>query len=134
MHGVEEKYYEDIDELMIGSVTNDLGLNISRDDIQGSHQLGPKISKRNTKSTKIFVRPIIFRFVSYRKRKEVFKAKKLLKDKIVSLSENLTKSRYELYKAAMAKHDRGNASTTHGRFLLKLEMNILILIPMTTYK
>ena len=78
---------------MIGIIMNDLGLNISLDDIQKSHQLGPKIYKRNTRSTKINSRPITFRFVSYRKSKE---ATEWLKGKSVSLSENLTKSRCEL--------------------------------------
>ena len=30
---MEEKYYEDTDDLIIGIITNDLGLNISRDAI-----------------------------------------------------------------------------------------------------
>ena len=52
---------------IIGIITNDFGLNIFRDNIQRSHRFGPKISKRNTRST------VIFRLVRYRRRKEVFK-------------------------------------------------------------
>ena len=61
------------------------------------------------RSTKMNFRPIIFSFVSYRRRKEVFKANKLLKGRSISFSNNLTKSNYELYKAAMAKYGRISA-------------------------
>lgn len=120
LHGVQENENEDTDDLVIDIINSKLGITISRDEIQRSHRLGVKKSKRYTRSTKSNNRPIIFRFLSYRKRNEVFKAKKVLKGE-VSLSENLTKMRMELYKAAMDKYGKGKVWTTEGRILTKID-------------
>ena len=92
-HGVEEKDNEDTDNLVLGRINTNLGVNLSLDDIQRSHRLGPKTNKRTTRSAKGSSRPIIFKFSNYRKRQEVFKAKRKLKGLNLSLSENLTLKR-----------------------------------------
>ena len=43
------------------------------------------------------VRPIIVKFTSYRRRQQVFSAKKNLKGKHVGISENLTKIRQKIF-------------------------------------
>ena len=54
-----------------------LNISIGEDDIQRSHRLGPPNSKRPLRSNKKKApRPIIVKFTHYKKRKEVFSAKK----------------------------------------------------------
>ena len=45
LHGVEERADEKTDDIIINVIKNDLGLDISHDDIQRSHRLGPKTTK-----------------------------------------------------------------------------------------
>ena len=71
---------------------------------------------RNTRTT---TRPIIVRFCSFRKRQIVFKEKKKIKDKGITITESLTKSRYDLFKAAVTKYGRGQVWTNEGRITTK---------------
>ena len=70
---------------------------------------------------------LILRFNSFRKRQEVFKAKRSLKGKKVSLLENLTKQRYEIYKAAVTKYGRDKVWTNEGRTLTKVNNTLLVI-------
>lgn len=118
-HGVDEQDNEDTDKLVLNIINNDLGLRgISIDSLQRSHRLGPKKQQRQTRSTP--KRPIIVKFVSFRDRQGVFKEKKKLKGQMLSISENLTKKRYELYQAAITTYGRMKVWTNEGRIMTKL--------------
>ena len=96
LHGVEENMMQqDTDGILLNVINNDLGLtNITIEDIQRSHRLGPfKKDQRNLRSARKNPRPIIMRFSSWRDRQKVFKAKRNLKGKKISISENLTQHR-----------------------------------------
>ena len=123
LHGVVEAEGENTDDIILKVINEDLGLmNITIDDIQRSHRLGPKReATRNTRSSRVFPRPIIFKFVNFRKRTMVFKEKKKLKNKDVSLSENLTKKRYLLLKESIVRLGKGNAWSQEGRIVGKVD-------------
>ena len=90
-------------------------------DVQRSHRLGPSPkNQRTTRSTPHRPRPIILRFLNYRHRREVFKSKKMLKNQNVSISENLTKSRYRLYKECIVKLGKGKVWTNEGRIITRI--------------
>ena len=120
IHGVEEGDEHDTDTLALNVINNDLGVQINLDDIQRSHRVGPKKVKPMTRASKAYPRPIIVRFLSWRKRNEVFRAKRKLKGSKVAVTENLTRSRYELLKAATAKIGRGNVWSSDGRVTTKI--------------
>ena len=100
---------------------------ITIDDIQRSHRLGPKSQGRSTRNNRPRSRPIIVRFLNYRRRREVFKNKKNLKGQQISITENLTKKRYTLLKAAIDVHGFGNVWTDEGRVLAKVNNRIIII-------
>ena len=106
-HGIEETDNEKSDDIELDIVNNTMNLGLSLDDISRSHRLGKKVPDRT--------RPIIARFITYRKRKSVFDAKKKLKGKRVVVTENLTSSRYDLYKKCKDAFDQKNVWTLDGR-------------------
>ena len=75
----------------------------------------------------MFYRPIIVRFSNYRTRQNVFSEKRKLKGKSTSISENLTKKRYELYKSAMNKFGKGKVWSSDGRIMTKVNDRYLII-------
>ena len=127
IHGVEEEEYrpnekvkEDTDAKVTEIFHARLGLENDFDpkDISRSHRLG---KRKNGKK-----RPIIVRFTSYRARKTVFDAKKKLKGSGVSITENLTKERYDLYKKCGDLFGKENCWTLDGRInclLTELDRN-----------
>ena len=127
IHGMEERDKEDTDDIALDIFNNELGLDIGKDHIQRSHRLGPKRIGRNTRTTKATPRPIILRFTSYRQRSLVFRSKKLLKGKPVSITENLTQTRYHLLNAAKAKLGRGNVWSSDGRIMTKIDDRYLVI-------
>ena len=128
IHGVPENDSEDTDDLVLDVINNSLELgNIDLNDIQRSHRLGPKKNSRNTRSssTNNRPRPIILRFTSYRERDKVFRNKSKLKGSKVLITENLTRRRYELLQATLAKYGKGNTWTRDGRILTKVGERIV---------
>ena len=130
-HGVPEEDNDDTDKHTFDIVTRQLGVELSLDDIQRSHRVGPKRAQSNVvhtrAATKTFARPIIVRFTSYRKRHEIFHAKRALRGKSISISENLTKLRYNLLKAAITKYGFGKVWTNEGRVTTKVNNNYIVI-------
>jgi len=116
LHGIEEKDGEDTDTICIDIVTDEVGVNLTKADIERSHRVGPK--RPPTRSSK--PRPIIFRFASMRKRIEVYSNKRELKGKNIVLTESLTQARYTLFQEAKTKYGYKNVWTSEGRIFTKL--------------
>ena len=131
VHGVEEcdeTFKEDTDDIALAVFRDELGIDIGLEDIERSHRLGPfDKKKRNLRSAKKSSRPIIVRFKSIRKRHEVFKNKRSLKGKPISISENLTKHRYAIYKAALEKFGRNKVWTYEGRVTTKVGEKYIVI-------
>ena len=84
-----------------------MGLPIIDRDIARSHRLGRRVEGSK--------RPIIVRLLSYRQKKLVYDSKKQLKSTGISITENLTKKRYEFFKSCKEKYGMQNVTTLDGR-------------------
>ena len=77
--------FENTDALVLNVFKNKLNLNLSYHDISRSHRVGKPRDGRP--------RPIIVKFVSYRRKREVFSCKKKLKGTDLTITEDLTAQR-----------------------------------------
>ena len=127
IHGIPEKAEENLAEQVI-TLGNALNVKIRRDDIDICHRMftGKNRSK---------LRPIIVRFKSYRTKKEVYGARKSLKNQnmghifqgadIVYINENLTRRRRELF-ANVWKRKKAeqwhSTWTIDGKIFMKLSL------------
>ena len=112
IHCLPESKNENTDELVIDTIKEKMGEEIERNEIDWSHRLGA--SKNNDKS-----RPIIIKFVRYNTRCRVFKNKKKLKGKSISVTESLTKKCMEVLNKAREDHDFENVWSSEGNILYK---------------
>ena len=92
-HGFPESKNENTDEIVIDTIKEKMGEIIENNEIDRLHRLGAP--KNNGKS-----RPIIIKFVRYNTRCRIFKNKKELKGKSISITERLTKKRIKALKKA----------------------------------
>ena len=90
---MKENEKENTDEVVIEFFEKEMKEKLSANDIDRSHRLG----KKQTGSTP---RPIIIKFTRYNVRNVIFRKKKILKGKAVSITENLTKKRITEMKIA----------------------------------
>ena len=112
IHGLPESKNENTDELVIDTIKEKMGEEIEKNEIDRSHRLGAP--KNNGKS-----RPIIIKFVRYNTRCRIFKNKKKLKGKSISVTESLTKKRMEALKKAREDHGFENVWSSEGNILYK---------------
>ena len=127
LHGVEELDGENTDDVVLNILNESLQLPVVLENIQRSHRLGPRNASRNTRQNPTKPRPIIFRFRDFRSRQSVFYNKKMLKGTGISITENLTKKRYTLYKSAVAKYGLGKIWTIEGRVTTKINNKIFVI-------
>lgn len=112
--GIKESNNENTDALVL-KIISDLNVPVQLSDIERSHRIG-KVSDKP--------RAIIVKFSSYRKRSEVFSAKKGLKGTGIVLKEDLTKYRLTVLQAAIAKYGASNVWTRDGRIFWKVNDKI----------
>ena len=111
--GVAEKSKENTDQIACDIAQEHLGIQLLPDDIDRSHRVG----KRSGKNP----RAIIVKFCSYRKRTEVMKARKSLKNTGITIQEDLTQQNVQLYTRTY-KHPKVTAAWTHdGRIIASLQ-------------
>lgn len=108
--GVGENNGEDTDVLAI-SVAEKVGVDLSLADIDRSHRVGRRDENRP--------RPIIVKFASYRKRSEVFRNKRKLKNSGWTIREDLTKTRHNILREAITKFGQTNVWTQDGVIIVK---------------
>ena len=113
--GVPEEREEDTDVIAI-NVAKKIGVDLSIEDIDRSHRIG-----RSTNGEK--VRPVIVKFISYRKRSEMFHNKKLLKGSGITIREDLTKRRHDLLRKCIEKYGLKNVWTLDGVIHAKIGEN-----------
>ena len=134
--GLPETPDENTDEKIIRFCQNDLGVDIRDTDIERSHRLGkpnkqshtrgiPPVRGSPTGSAQNTPRNLIVKFVSYRKREDVYNARFNLKNvnNIVYINESLTKKRKDLYWKIRSKYKRiiSKTWTQDGRIHVKLQ-------------
>jgi len=110
--GVEEKKLENCDQLILDIASNQLNIDLELEDLDRCHRSG---RKSNTGRP----RPIIVKFVSYRKRSVVFKEKSRLKGTNITIREDLTKYRLNLLQKAIGHYETKNVWTYDGRIIIK---------------
>ena len=111
IHNVPEEKDENTDDKVINVIQEKVGENVGIEDIDRTHRLG---AYRTGK-----VRPIIIKFSRYHTRNRVFRKKKNLKGKSVSITENLTKVRMQALNDARKTHGFENVWSSDGKILFK---------------
>ena len=100
IHGIDQVEGEDTDELSIKVIEEHVNQKIKPEDID---KLGnPK------KSIKAKPRPIIVKFVKYNNRNSIYRNKKLLKGKGITVTENLTAKIFKMLEKARELHGFAN--------------------------
>jgi hypothetical protein len=113
--GVKETTAESTDELVVQICREKLGVELPSDAISRSHRVGRRLEPGADGRERH--RPIIVRFNTYRTRRTVFEAKKRLKGTGVTIREDLTQLRQELYRRAVTQFGLRNVWTQDGRVL-----------------
>ena len=113
IHGIEEKNDENTDNVVVEMINDNLGVNITENDLDRSHRLGKKDSNRSKP------RPIIVKLARYNTRSKIFYNKKKLKGKNISITESLTKVRMQALKEAQEEKGFKNVWSADGRIMFK---------------
>ena len=111
LHGVDETDHEVTDDIIIKTIKDKMDVEITPESIDRTHRLGKK--QQNTGRP----RPIIVKFSTYNTRHKIFRNKKVLKGKGVSITESLTQKRVELLKKAREEHGFKSVWTQDGKIL-----------------
>ena len=93
MYGVKENEKEDTDQVVIEFFKKEMKEKLQANDIDRPHRLGKKQSGSRPL-------PIIMKFTIYNVRNVIFRKKKILKGKAISITKNLTKKRITKMKVA----------------------------------
>lgn len=112
--GVAEEVTEDTDKIVM-DVAKRIGVDVQPHDIDRSHRVGRRDNGNNRP------RPIIAKFVSYRKRSELFTNKRKLRNSGITIREDLTTVRHNLLKEAISKFGLTNVWTLDGVIIVNLE-------------
>ena len=112
VHGVEEQEQENTDNIVLNVIKENLDIKLLVKDLDRSHRIG----KSNSKSKR---RPVIVKFISYNKRREIFNNKKRLKSTGVSITESLTAGRMRQLKNARDRFGFNNVWSIDGRIMYK---------------
>ena len=115
IHGVTEDKNENVDDLVVSIIKNNMDIEIFSDDLCRAHRIG----KSNGGAKK--GRPIIVKFVRHNIKHNIFRNKKRLKGKNISITESLTKVRMEKLNEARELFGFKNVWTSDGRILYKRE-------------
>ena len=97
---------------MIDTIKEKMGKEIEKDDIDKLHRLGAP--KNNDKS-----RPIIIKFVRYNTWCRIFKIKKKMNGKSISVTKSLTKKRMYALKKDRGDHGFENMWSSERKILYK---------------
>ena len=119
--GIAETKDEDTDVKVLQLANESLGVKLTKDDLERSHRVKSKANATHTENTKS--RPIIAKFVSYRKRTEILRSRRKLAGSRKSIQEDLTSENARLLKKTRDCSKIKAAWTRDGR--------IIALIPAT---
>ena len=102
VHGIKEVRSEATDDIIIETISQNLDIDIAPHDLERSHRIGQPRQPGEKQ------RPIIVKFVWYNDCNKIFRNKKNLKGKEISITETLTANRMEKLKEARELHGFGN--------------------------
>lgn len=115
--GVNEELNEDLESKVIVLFRDKMEVNLEPKDIDRVHRLG------KTDASKSSIRPIIIKFTNYGSKRALMKSRSKLKnlEKKVYVADDLTKIRYELYRAAKKKFGNKSVWTLDGEIKVKVK-------------
>ncbi|XP_033123850.1 uncharacterized protein LOC117122406 [Anneissia japonica] len=114
--GIKEASNEKADDIIL-KLANDIGVDLTLDDIERSHRVGRKFDN----STK--PRPIIVKFCSYRKRNDIIKSRRRLKGSGKFIHEDLTYKRQILMNQLRQKTAVLAVWSIDGRIFASIKKN-----------
>ena len=118
--GVAELPNETTDDLICNIAKEKLKLDISTKDIDRSHRIGDPSKPPTRRKGKVWPRPIIVKFVSYRTRHAVISQRRALKGTGIVIQEDLTKTKQKLLNAVLKKDTVQTAWSSDGRVIAKI--------------
>lgn len=113
VYGVEESEGENTVELLVSLFKEKMGLTVAVDEMEKCHRIGQRSRDKGRE------RAVLVRFVSHRKKSEVFGAKKWLKSSGIVVREDLTKARFEVFLAAVKKYGNSKVWTVDGKIAIR---------------
>ena len=113
IHGVAENKDENTDDVVLSIFKDEMDIEIFTDDLDRTHRIG------KTKDNNKHRRPIIVKFANHNDKHKVFRNKKRLKGKKISITESLTKTRMAKLNEARDVFGFMNVWTSDGRILYK---------------
>ena len=129
LFGILEKDGENTQDLVIKMFKEKLEVDVNAVEIDRVHRLGPAnggrtVTRGAARQDKVGGRPVLVKFISYQTRKLVFGKKKLLKGSGMTLREDLTTTRLDLYKKVVDKYSYKNVWTNDGKIFFKKDDKI----------
>lgn len=121
--GVNESCDENTEEVILDIINNKMKVRLFATDIERVHRLGKK-QNINKNASKNSTRPIIVKFLNYKKRSDVFRNKKNLKSTKIVVKEDLTYNRSLLLRSCAEKFGFRHVWTSDGRIFVKIRNNI----------
>ena len=115
-HGIKEEKGENTDSIIINTVKEEMDIEILPNDLDRSHRHGNPKTKKKERLIKV-------KFVRYNLRHNIFKNKKWLKGKGVSITKSLTKDRMAKLNEAKETYGFRNVWTRDGKIFFKDEKN-----------
>ena len=112
IHGVDEVEGEDTNELSIKVIEEHMNQKIKPEGIDRSHRL-----ENQKKSIKAKQRPTIVQFVRYNTRKTIYRNKKVLKVKGISVTESSTTKSFKMLEKARELHGFVNVCSQYGKIM-----------------
>jgi len=119
LHGVKEVPREDLMKTVLGVFRDKLGIDLLPDKIDRVHRLG--VRERNRTAAQMVQqgkRAIIIRFVAYRDRDVIWRAKRKLKNTGILLTESLTAKRLKLLQQVKERYGQRNSWSLDGRIFV----------------
>ena len=113
IHGVKESNKEVTDDLAREIFNTKLHLDVNVQDLDRSHRIGRKTPGKT--------RPIIVKFATYNRRREVFSTKKNLKGSKITITESLTSNRLELLHLCKGDENVETVWSSDGRIICLLK-------------
>lgn len=116
--GISEQKNEESLPMVIQFFQEKLNLNYQPADFVTCHRIG---ENRDGK------RPLFIKFTHHQKKTDVMQARKKLKGSKITLVEDLTKERYELYKKAWMRFGKNLVWTSNGNIMVNAANKIHVL-------
>lgn len=114
--GIKEEMNENVEETVLLTVEKHMDIKIPPDSISRCHRIG--------KAKEGKARPIIINFTNYKVKEQIFRSRKMLKGKNITIHDDLTKKRLNLLNAVRDKYGIRNTWTRDGNVFARNDMGV----------